>query len=137
MELHVTKPKVQKGLSYVLKTSMLKDAMELNNIDIPTFITYGVSFKIPDFENVFECAFRKKDKSFDHDQLQINIRTVESKNRKNAEELIMQKVIPKFIEWVKRIEALPANSSHFRIVMGFHAYYKEGEVEISCFDEKI
>jgi hypothetical protein len=86
MELNIEKPKVRKGLSYVLKSSMLKKAMESNHINIPAFITYWTPGKIPYGENIFECNIRRKDKMVDYDQLIIRAGTVESKHRKSAEE---------------------------------------------------
>ncbi len=135
MILKINKPKAPKGFSYVLKSSFLKNALESNNIEISTFITYWKPQKISSGDNIFECNIRRKDKRVDHDQLLIRTGTVESKNRKDAEELLIQKVIPKFIEWIKKAESLPDNSTLLREFGGFYAFYKDGEVNIDCSNE--
>ena len=130
MGFTIEKPKLSKGLSYPLQTSMLKDAIEETGIDCNIDLHYWNPNRIPVGETILECFYWLPNENIDYDRFYVRAGTVKSKNRKIAQELLKEKVIPNFIEWIKKIKSLPVNSTKLKHNMYFNAVFKNNEVKI-------
>jgi hypothetical protein len=132
MRFEIEKPKIRKGLSYALKTSILKDAIDNAGIDYNIHLIYWQTYSIPVGETIFECHYLLPNENVDYDRLYIQAGTVKSEDRKNAETLLKEKVIPKFIDWVSKIQSLPDLSTKLKNKLYFNAIFKDNEVAIYC-----
>lgn len=129
MKFDIEKPKTRKGLSYVLKTSMLKDILDANNIDCNIHLIYWTPRNIPIGETILECHYWLPNKNVDYDRFYIRAGTVKSESRKVAEKLMKEQVLPKFIDWILHIKSLPATSTLLENKY-FNAVFKNDKVTI-------
>jgi hypothetical protein len=128
MKFEVEKPKIQNGLSYVLKTSMLKDAVEATGLDLNIHLIYWNPYRIPIGETILECHYWLPNENVDYDRFYIRAGTVKSENRKIAETLLKEEVLPKFIDWIKDLKSLPKNSTKLKNNLYFNAIFRENKV---------
>src|SRR5688500_16704966 len=105
MNFTIEKPKLKKGLSYALKTSILKDAIEESGIDCNIDLNYWSPYDIHVGETILECHYWLPNENVDYDRFYVRAGTVKSENRKVAQELLKEKVIPKFIDWISKIKS--------------------------------
>lgn len=132
MKFEVEKPKIQKGLSYVLKTSMLKDAVDATGLDLNIDLKYWNPYRIPIGETILECFYWLPNENVDYDRFYIRAGTVKSENRKTAEILLKEKGIPTFIDWIVKIKSLPLDSTKLKHNLYFNAVFKANEINIFC-----
>ena len=130
MRFDIDKPKLRKGLSYVLQTSILKDAIEAAGIDCNINLHYWNPYKIPVGETILECFYWLPNENVDYDRFYVRAGTVQSENRKIAQELLKIKAIPKFIDWIIKIKSLPANSTSLKHNSYFNAVFRDNEVKL-------
>jgi hypothetical protein len=130
MRFTIEKPKLQKGLSYALKTSILKEAIEATGIDCNIDLDYWNPYRIPVGETILECHYWLPNENVDYDRFYIRAGTVKSENRKIAQELLKDEVIPQFIDWLSKIKSLPENSTKLKHNMYFNSVFKDNSVEI-------
>ncbi len=130
MRFIIEKPKLQKGLSYVLQTSILKNAVEAAGIDCNIDLNYWNPYRIPVGETILECFYWLPNENVDYDRFYVRAGTVQSENRKIAQELLKEKVIPQFIDWGIKIKLLPANSTLLKHNSYFNAVFKNNAVKL-------
>lgn len=128
MRFSINKPKIKKGLSYALQTSMLKDAIDETGLDCNIDLIYWMPQKISVGETILECFYWLPNENIDYDRFYIRAGTVKSENRKAARELLKEKVIPRFIDWLTKIKSLPSNSTKLKHNMYFNAVFKDNDV---------
>ncbi len=135
MRFEVEKPKTWKGLSYALKTSLLKDAVEAAGIDCNIDLRYWTPQPIPGGDTILECFYWLPNANIDYDRFYIRAGIVKSKQRKAAQDLLIENVIPKFIAWMLAIKSLPPDSAKLRHNLYFNAVFEDGAVKI--FSDKL
>lgn len=132
MRFTIEKPKIRRGLSYALQTSMLKDAIEKTGLDCNIDLIYWTPQTIPDGESILQCFYWLPNENIDYDRFYVRAGTVKSENRKVAQEILKEKVFPRFIDWIKKIKSLPLNSTKLKHNMHFNAVFKDNDVKIFC-----
>jgi hypothetical protein len=130
MRFDIDKPKLRKDLSYALKTSILKDAIDASGIDCNIHLNYWNPYDIPAGETILECFFWLPNENVDYDRFYVRAGTVKSEDRKIAQELLKEKVIPKFIDWIRNTTSQPANSTALKHNAYFNAVFKDSAVTI-------
>ena len=130
MRFDIEKPKIRKGISYVLQTSILKDAIDAAGIDCNIHLIYWNPYRIPVGETILQCLYWLPNENVDYDRFYIRAGTVQSENRKIAQELLKEEAIPKFIDWVMKIKSLPENSTSLKHNSYFNAVFKDNAVKI-------
>ncbi|WP_018343626.1 hypothetical protein [Cytophaga aurantiaca] len=129
MRFDIEKPKTWKGLSYILKSSVLEDAIISNNLDCNVHLIYWT----PQRDNKTDCSLIEAEywlsnQNVDYARFYIRTGVVPSSDRKKAETLFTEHVLPNLIDWMKHKITLPNNSS---ISSGmFCAFYKNGNLVI-------
>ena len=111
MKFTVEKPKTWKGLSYPLKTSMLKDAIDNSKIDCNIDLNYWTPQQFDETYNILECEFWGANSNVDYDRFFIRAGVVKSEDRKLAETLLRNEVIPKLIEFISSKVSQAFNST--------------------------
>lgn len=135
MRFEVEKPKTWKGLSYPLKTSLLKDAVEAAEIDCNIILHYWTPQPVPGGDTILQCFYWLPNANVDYDRFYIRAGVVKSEKRKAAQDLLIEKVIPRFIEWMLKIKSLPPDSAKLKPNLYFNAVFEDDEVKI--FSDKI
>lgn len=135
MRFEVEKPKTWKGLSYALKTSLLKDAVEAAGIDCNIILRYWTPMPVAGGDTILQCFYWLPNANVDHDRFYIRAGTVKSEKRKAAQDLLIEKVIPRFIDWMLKIKSQPPESAKLKHDLYFNAVFEDGKVKI--FSDKI
>jgi hypothetical protein len=130
MRFTTEKPKLQKGLSYVLKTSMLKNAVEATGLDLNIDLIYWNPYRIAIGETILECHYWLPNERIDYDRFYIRAGTVKSEHRKTAELRLKEKVIPEFTDWIIKVKSLPFDSTKLKHNLYFNAVFKDNDVSI-------
>jgi len=106
----INKPKVPKGLSYIIKSSQIQELFEGLKLDIDISVNYLVSKGGPQGIRVFECCYWLPNMNISYDRLYITIGTV-SVDKKDKIDTLLKVLFPKFKEWVLFIMSQPDNST--------------------------
>ncbi|MHB1276807.1 MAG: hypothetical protein ACYC1Q_00245 [Bacteroidia bacterium] len=130
MELIIDKPKTWKGLSYVLKSSLLEKVIKDRGLECYVQLHYWT----PQGNNktncrLIEAEYWDTNENVPYSRFYIRTGVVPSAERKKVEELLMSEVLPKLIVWMERKVNEPINSTQ-RSGM-FCAYYNEGILAVS------
>jgi len=125
--IKVEKPKPPQGLSYVLKASQLQEA--LDNASIEHHVHLG--FWVPQTGgSIFDAHYFLPNANVPFPRISIRAGTVPSSERKAAETVLIEKILPAFISWLSTILAQPKNSPVFNGVPYFNATYERGTIKI-------
>lgn len=130
--IHSSKPKIPKGISYVLKTSMLESALEENGLDFHV----KLQFRIHQWGNLIFQSFFTLPKDIIEKRVFIYAGVVPNNQRKEALELMKTKVLPSYVSWLKEFDNLPTESPIIYKRPLFAVYYLDGEVQIDRIFEK-
>ena len=129
MTFSVNKPDTWKGLSYVLKSSRLKDAI----VDAGLDCYVNLRFWTPQQDHKKDCSLIQAEywlpnPYVHHTRFYIRTGVVPSMERKAAEAVMMAEVIPQLVDWMGKQLAEPLNSRQ-RPGM-FCAYWRDGKLVI-------
>jgi hypothetical protein len=103
--MEIEKQKLPKGYSYAIKTSIIKNAFEENNITTDTKLIYSIS-KI-----FFDAHYWIPNHNRDYYSFYIRVGHVQSDRRQEAVLFMQNTVIPEFIAWAKDLVFLPDDST--------------------------
>lgn len=131
MEFTIDKPKTWKGLSYPLKTSMLKDAVENAKINGTVHLIYWTPQKYDETYNILECEFWPANKSFDYHRFYIRAGAVKSQDRKLAETFLINDVIPRLITFMQNKISQTSNSTKLEQSSYFKAVFVDNKILIN------
>lgn len=106
----INKPKVPKGLSYIIKSSQIQELFEELKLDIDISVNYLVSKGGPQGITVFECCYWLPNMNIPYNRLYITIGTVRV-DKKDKIDALLKVLFPKFKEWVLFIMSQPDNST--------------------------
>ena len=132
MRFDIEKAQTWKGLSYPLKTSMLKDALENNKIDCNIHLIYWTPQQHDEKYSVIECHYLLANQNVDYDRFYIRAGVVKSEKRKLAETLLTNEVMPKLIDFIKNKIKLPPNSTTKGKQDFFQAVFVDDKILINC-----
>ena len=125
---HITKPKLPKTLSYVLKTSQLAKALANAEIDCHVSLKYwtptGGGY-------ILQALYWLPNARVSYPRVYISAGTVPVAWQTAASEAFLASALPAFIHWLQAILALPDNSSALNKTPSFEATYTEKGLAIS------
>jgi hypothetical protein len=127
MTFVIKKEKTWKGLSYVLKSSVLKNEIIARGLDCYIYLNYWT----PQMNNetawpLIEAEYLLPNANVDHSRFHIRTGVVPSAERKNAEIILINEVLPRLIEWMTKKINQPVNSTDTE--WRFSAFYKDRKV---------
>lgn len=93
----ISKPKIPKTYSFVLKTSVLNEYLEQNNYSIHIDLVYWMPKEIG---SIFEVHFLNPNENFDFSRLYIRAGALPNHMAGSAREKIKMEVFPHFKEWL-------------------------------------
>lgn len=124
----VEKPKLRKDLSYVLKTSLLKEVLEQARIDCHVDLKYWTP---QSGSSVLEAHYWLPNANVDYPRVYVRAGVVTSAERQAALDALRSQGIPAFISWLSQIVALPNGSPKLHGNLYFDACYEDGEIGIT------
>lgn len=99
--------KLPKGRSYPVKASVLAAVVEASGVALPVELTNWDRF-----DHAFQADFMPQGwPGREQETIWVHCRAVPSHRAAEARQAIEHEAIPKFIEWVRRIDALDASST--------------------------
>lgn len=127
MTFDIEKPKTWKGLSYVLKSSMLKDEIIARGIDCKVHLIYWTPQRNNQTDcSIIEASYWLPNQNVDYTRFYIRSGVVPSRERKKVETIFVHEILPKLINWMENQVKTPIEATN-RPGM-FCAFYKEGKL---------
>ncbi len=124
----VTKPKIPRHLSYVLKTSMLETALAEAGIDC----TINLHYWTPKSSgSILQAYLWLPNEYFDHTRIWVRAGAVPAAERKEAAEHLAQEALPAFVQWLGQLLKLPDNSPVLFQSPSFDATWNKGKIDIT------
>jgi hypothetical protein len=124
----ISKPKLAKRLSYVLKTSQLEKALLDAEIDCYVSLVYWM----PQCGgSILEGHYWLPNEKVSYPRVYVRAGFVPSALRSAASEALMELALPKFIDWLGWIVALPERSPALEGGLYFNATYTEKGLKIT------
>lgn len=128
----VEKQKTWKGLSYVLKSSILKNAIIEKGLDCYVNLVYWTPQHQLSRKNdcsIIEAEYWEPNHNVDYFRFYIRTGVVPSVERKKVELIFINNVLPKLINWMTmKTNQLPIARQNQGM---FCAYYRNGQLEIN------
>jgi hypothetical protein len=126
--MHIEKPKLRRGLAYVLKSSLLEAALQNAQIDCETSLTYWMP---QSGGSVLQAFLWTPSPRFDHFRLYIRAGAVPAAERKAAAIELERSVLPVFAAWASALLALPANAPVLYTEPMFDATWSDGRITMA------
>jgi len=127
MDFYIQKPKTWKGLSYVLKSSILKDEIISREIECNVHLIYWTPQRNNQTDcSIIEAEYWLPNRNVDDGMFYIRTGVVPSSERKKVEISLINELLPKLIDWME-IQVNTAIEATSRLGM-FCVFYKEGEL---------
>lgn len=102
VKFDVEKPKTRKGLSYILKSSIVESAMVGRTREIPVYLTFFTPQHFnPTDTSVFEAEYVPATIGGAEDRFHIRIGAVAGADRKQAEQLFLDQAMEPFVKFVE------------------------------------
>lgn len=124
----ISKPKLPKGLAYVLKTSHLEQALEEAGIDTPVELVYWMP---QETGSILEGHYWLANEHVHYARVYVRAGCVAATQRRAAAEALRRLGLPRFVEWLKAIVGLPNDSPKLHTELYFDATYKEDCLSVS------
>ena len=103
----ISRPKLAKGRSYVLKTSQLTDALAAAGIDWRVDLVY---WSPRSGGSILEGHYWPPNENVPYKRLYVRAGSVPSTQRPAAAEALRESALPQFIRWVQGLLVLPDGS---------------------------
>lgn len=118
----VSKPKLAKGLSYVLKTSQLAKALSDAGIDCHLDLVYWTP---QSGGSILEGQYWLPNENVAYPRVYVRAGAVPSASRLSATEALLASALPQFVNWLQGIIALPDTSPALHGTLYFNATYTD------------
>jgi hypothetical protein len=124
----VSKPKLAKGLSYVLKTSLLAKVLAGARIDCPVELVYWMP---QTGGSILEGHYWLPNENVAYPRVYVRAGVVPSASRLAASEALLVSALPQFVSWLQGILALPNDSLALHGTLYFNAAYTEERLVVT------
>jgi hypothetical protein len=124
----VSKPKVPRGLSYVLKTSQLEHALTEANIECYVQLVYWVPQA---GGSILEGHYWLPNENVSYPRVYVRAGTVPSALRATASVALVDSALPLFVDWLQGILALPEQSPALLETLYFNATYTDAGLAVT------
>src|SRR5262249_35176468 len=118
----VSRPKLAKGLSYVLKTSQLAKALSDAGIDCHVDL---VDWVPQSGGSILEGHYWLPNENVPYPRVYVRAGVVPCALRAAASEALLDSALPQFVKWLRGIIALPDESPALHGTLYFNATYTE------------
>jgi hypothetical protein len=124
----ISRPKLPRGLSYVLKTSQLIQVLTDARIDCHIDLVYWA----PQSGNsVLEGTYWLPNENVPYPRVYVRAGAVASASRAAASEALRAKALPDFVRWLREILSLPKGSTRLSEPPYFNATFVAEELMIA------
>ena len=125
----VEKPKLRKGLAYVLKTSLLETALAESGIEVATHLVYWTP---QGGGSVLEAFYWLPNERVPHRRLYVRAGSVPVRERPIALEQLRSHALPELVRWLLGLHAQPDDSPALLAKPHFNASFAAGRVSVWC-----
>jgi len=129
MELTIDKDKLYKGLSYPMKTSFLKEALESAGFDGHVHLQYWIPQGDKSLCRLIYADYRLVNMRVENERFFIRTGACLSQQRKALEQIMKESVIPELVSWMIESQNLPDDSTR-KTGRRFFANYENGDLSI-------
>lgn len=123
----ISKPKIPKEYSYVLKTSQLEEILIQNKIVIHVDLEYWLPQEIG---TILEAYYWQPNSNVPYNRLYVRAGALPNKDVKGAKEAMVATVFPAFIKWLNFYLKLPDNAPQLNKDPYFDAVYKNNKITL-------
>ncbi len=125
--IYVEKPPLSKKRSYVLKTSLLEDAVTAVGLDCHIEVRYWT----PTIDgSILEAEYWLPNENVSYPRAYVRAGSLPKEQRHDAARSLKTMVLPAFVQWLAKVVALPRNSPILLRGPKFEATYRFGLVDI-------
>lgn len=124
----ISKPKIPKGYSYVLKTNQLKEFLDQNNHSIHVDLVYWLP---KGNSSILEVHFWQPNENIDYDRLYMRAGALANNRVAPAREKVESELFPALNDWLNIHLNLPKNSPLLNKKPYFDANYIDGNLVIT------
>ncbi|HZK81495.1 MAG TPA: hypothetical protein VFC46_10520 [Humisphaera sp.] len=118
----ISKPKLPKGVAYVLKTSQLAKALLDAGIDCHVDLVF---WQPEGGESILEAHYWLPNRNVPHPRVYVRAGVAACDLRAAASEALLASALPRFITWLREILILPPGSPALHEEPYFNASYSE------------
>jgi hypothetical protein len=126
--IKIEKPKLPKGLSYALKTSILQAALDEARIECYVHLSY---WRPQTGFSVLDAQYWLPSQNVPYPRVYLRAGVVPSSHHRAASDAMEKNILPAFTAWLSRILALPENSPVLHSEPYFNAEYDNGKIAIA------
>ena len=127
----ISKSKIPNQYAFILRTGQFEELISSNGINTHIQLDFWLPQMIG---SIFEAYYWLPNANREHNLLYIRAGALSKEDTRPAREKMVEVVFPKFIQWVKNIEALPYNSPKLNNDISFKAVYQNGDLMISVYE---
>lgn len=124
----ITKPKIPKEYTYILKSTQLDNLLLKNKFNIYTDLTYWLPKEVG---SIFEAHYWEPSNNISYQRLYIRAGALLKAESKQAREILSENVFPVFVNWLNMILRLENNSYYFNQQLYFEAIYINNRLELN------
>ena len=124
----ITKDKIPKQYSFVLKTKQLEELIISNDIKIHIDLIYNYSSQ--SIGSIFEAFYWLPNNNIPYNRLYIRAGALAKEYISIAREKMNEIILPEFKIWIMNILSLPNNSTYLFEEPYFHAIFQNNKIEI-------
>ena len=123
--------KIPKQYAFVLKTNQLENIIA--DIDIPVCLFYSGNWSTRYYAtgDIFSARYCFPDSYFEYTHLNIRAGFLIKEDVFTARKELSEVALPEFVVWVKKILALPADSTYFSKTPYFNTVYHNKRLTIT------
>ncbi|WP_088044593.1 hypothetical protein [Bacillus sp. EAC] len=122
----ISKPKIPKEYTYILKTSQLEEILMQNKYTIHVDLVYWIPAEIG---SILEVHYWLPTSNLPYSRLYIRAGALRTKDVKEAREEMITSVFPEFIKWLDFHMKLPDNAPQFFKTPYFSAIYENNNIK--------
>jgi hypothetical protein len=122
----ISKEKIPKDYSFVLKTSQLEELLRDGNINTDVTLHY---WKPQLIGSIFEVHYWLPNENIPYNRLYIRAGAILRKDIHIARDGLLTKVFPEFFRWIMNIEQLEESSTHYSQLY-FNADFRDNKISI-------
>ena len=127
MRFEIEKPKVRKGFSYALQSSMLKEAIDGGGLDCNVHLVYWTPQLLG---SIVEAHYWLPNENVDYDRFYIRAGVVRAEERAESKAWLSEVAIPELIRRMTFIMQLPTGSNQREAGLFFDALRVNGQFVI-------
>ena len=123
MHFHIEKAKIRKGYSYPLSSSLFQAAVEQAHLVAHLQLIYS---NTKTSNPILRAHYWLPNRRVSHERFYIVIGMVKASQKKDIADSIKTRALPELMQWMKKLQDEPANSTRLLKSNSFELHYLNG-----------